>query len=112
MNQLKSFIIKTNPIKLSLGFALYFSFPITGFIHGLISAKGCDNGIVGLLERIFIGFIGAFTTLITLGAPWNDESGSTSTNIRIYVLITFILLSILFYLMILFFRKRITRSMK
>lgn len=66
------------------------SFPVTGFIYGIFACTDCGGGARGAIGRTFIGFVEAILTTITLGAPWNNEAGNSSTNLRFYVLITFI----------------------
>ncbi|UTN03060.1 hypothetical protein L0669_17185 [Flavobacterium bizetiae] len=78
------------------------SFPVTGFIYGFSSCKDCGEGISGIFGRIFIGFVEAILTTITLGAPWDNEGGTTSTNLRFYVFLA----ALIFTLMIFFIRKR------
>ncbi|MFH7001333.1 hypothetical protein [Flavobacterium bizetiae] len=78
------------------------SFPLTGFIYGFATCKDCGEGISGIFGRIFIGFVEAILTTITLGAPWDDEGGTTSTNLRFYVFLA----ALIFTLMIFFIRKR------
>jgi hypothetical protein len=98
MEHQKNYTRKTNPLILSGILGLVFSFPVTGFIYGVFACKDCGNGASGIIGRAFIGLVEAVLTTITFGAPWDNEGGSTSTNLRVYVLITFLILSILFYL--------------
>lgn len=78
------------------------SFPVTGFIYGFSICKDCGEGIGGIFGRILIGFVEAILTIITLGAPWDNEGGTTSTNLRFYVF----LVALIFTLMLFFIRKR------
>lgn len=73
--------------------------PVTGFIYGFFACTGCGSGISGLLGRVFIGIIAVFNTVFTLGAPYDNEGGTSSTNIRPYVLLTFVLLFLLFFVL-------------
>ncbi|MFQ6599564.1 hypothetical protein [Flavobacterium sp. C3NV] len=78
------------------------SFPVTGFIYGFSICKDCGEGISGIFGRILIGFVEAILTTITLGAPWDNEGGTTSINLRFYVF----LVALFFTLMLFFIRKR------
>lgn len=78
------------------------SFPLTGFIYGFSTCKDCGEGIGGILGRILIGFVEAILTTITLGAPWDNEGGTTSTNLRFYVFLTALIITLILFLI----RKR------
>ena len=89
---------KKKSIIISLLAGLMLSFPLTGFVYGLFACSDCGNGVSGIAGRIFIGFVEAVLTTITLGAPWDNEGGTTSTNLKLYVLITFVIVFFCFYL--------------
>ncbi|KIA95038.1 hypothetical protein OA93_19010 [Flavobacterium sp. KMS] len=76
---------------------IIFSFPLTGFIYGFSVCKDCGEGINGILGRIFIGLVEAILTIITLGAPWDNEGGTTSTNLRFYVFLTALIITLLLF---------------
>lgn len=78
------------------------SFPITGFIYGFSVCENCDNSFVSLLTRVFTGFVEAILTTITLGASWDNEGGTISTNLRFYVFLCSVFFVFIFYL----FQKR------
>lgn len=80
-------------------FCLILCLPVTGFIYGFISCIDCRKGIGGFLGRIFIGLIGILNTVITLGRPWETEAGTDFTDIRLWVLLTFALLTVGIYLL-------------
>lgn len=82
--------------------AILLSFPLTGFIYGFFVCKDCGEGIYGFVSRIFIGFIEAILTTITLGAPWDNEGATTSTNLRFYVFLTALIITLLLF----FIQKR------
>jgi len=77
---------------------LITSFPLTGFIYGFFACENCGNGPLGVFGKIFIGLVEGVLTTITFGAPWKNEGGGSSTNLRLYVLIAFLVLTILFYM--------------
>ncbi len=85
--------------------------PLTGFIYGMIVCQGCNTGIMGFLGRIFVGIVEMFLTTITLGCPINNEGGTSSTNLRPYVLIAFIAVTAITYL-ILSRKKKKTENAK
>lgn len=76
---------------------ILLSFPVTGFIYGFYSCEDYNNGITSLLGRIFTGFVEAILTTITLGAPWNNEGGTSSTNLRFYVFLSALFITFLFF---------------
>jgi hypothetical protein len=63
----------------------------------MIVCQGCNTGIMGFLGRIFVGIVEMFLTTITLGCPLNNEGGTSSTNLRPYVLVTFIVVTAIAY---------------
>ena len=71
--------------------------PLTGFIYGLIACQDC-HGVTGIFGRIFVGIVEMFLTTITLGCPADNEGGTSSTNLRPYVLVTFIAVTVIAYL--------------
>lgn len=84
---------KTNVV-LSVLIALVACLPATGFVYGMATCKDCGGSIFGqTLGRIFIGLVGAVLTSITFGKPWDNEAGTTSTNLRIYVVLAFLLIA-------------------
>ncbi len=93
---------KINDLVISLVIGIIACFPVSGFIFGFINCSDCKNSILGFLGRIFIGFIYSFLSIITLGKPWNNEGGTSATDIRLYVLITFLVISGIIFL----YRKR------
>ncbi|SCX19231.1 hypothetical protein [Flavobacterium saliperosum] len=88
------------------GFLL--SFPITGFIYGFIICEDCGDGFSGILGRLFIGLVESILTTITFGAPWDNEGGTSSTNLRFFVFLTFTIITLLIY----FIRKRKNKKSK
>jgi len=82
--------------------SVLLSFPVTGFIYGFSISKDCGEGISGIFGRILIGFVEAILTTITLGSPWDNEGGTTSTNLRFYVF----LVALIFTLILFLIRKR------
>jgi uncharacterized membrane protein YeaQ/YmgE (transglycosylase-associated protein family) len=76
---------------------ILFSFPLTGFIYGFSVCKDCGEGITGFFGRIFIGLIEAILTTITLGNPWDNEGGTTSTNLRFYVFLTALIITLILF---------------
>lgn len=84
-------------LMISSGIGLLFSFPITGFIYGFLVCKDCGDGISGFLGRIFIGFVELVLTTITLGKPYDNEACSSSTDLRLYVLLVFIVITFFTY---------------
>lgn len=97
---MKKNIIKTENLILSSGIGLLFSFPVTGFIYGFLVCKDCGEGVSGILGRIFIGFVELILTTVTLGKPYDNEGGTSSTNLRLYVLFTFIVITFFMYLIL------------
>lgn len=90
-------INKKQNLIISSGVGLLFSFPVTGFTYGFFVCKDCGEGISGILGRIFIGFVELVITTVTLGKPFDNEGGTSSTNLRLYVILTFIVLTFLMY---------------
>lgn len=84
---------------------LLLSLPVTGFIYGFFACTDCGDGFSGFWGRIFIGIVETFLTIFTLGKPWNNEGGTSSTNLRLYVLLTAIVISILVF----FIRTRLDK---
>jgi cytochrome b561 len=84
--------------------------PISGFIYGFISCSDCENSFFGFLGRIFIGLVHVPITVITLGRPWDNEAGTSATDIRIYVFIAFIIITGIAYLYL--NRRRIIKKRK
>lgn len=88
----------TKDFLISFVLSISFCLPITGFIYGFFNCIDCSNSISGFLGRIFIGIIEAFLTTITFGKPWQNEGGSSFIDLRMYVLLCFvILLSLVFF---------------
>lgn len=85
---------------ISTGVGLLFSLPVTGFVYGFFACIDCGNGILGFFGRVFTGIVGAFLTIITLGKPWNNEGGTSNTNLRLYALLTFIIITLLIFLIL------------
>ena len=88
--------VNLNYVLISAAIGAGSALPLTGFIYGLIACQGC-NGITGNLGRIFVGIVEMFLTTITLGCPPNNERGTSSTNLRPYVLLTFIVVTAITY---------------
>jgi hypothetical protein len=85
---------------LSSIFALFASLPATGFVYGLVVCD-CGHDFFGqTLGRVFVGFVEAFVTSITLGKPLNNEGGTSSTNIRPFVVLGFFLITTTIYLLL------------
>ncbi|MGH9503118.1 MAG: hypothetical protein ACRD20_09725 [Terriglobales bacterium] len=85
---------------LSSIFALFACLPATGFVYGLVICD-CGHDILGqTVGRVFVGFVEAFMTSITLGKPWDNEGGNTSTNIRPFVVLGFFLIATMIYLLL------------
>lgn len=97
---MKKNIIKTENLILSSGVGLLFSFPVTGFVYGFLVCKDCGEGISGILGRIFIGFVELILTTVTLGKPYDNEGGTSSTNLRLYVILAFIVITFFMYLIL------------
>ncbi len=76
----------------------FFCLPVSGFIYGFISCSDCENSFYGFLGRLFIGLVHIPITIITLGEPWNNEAGTSATDIRIYVIIALIIIAVISYL--------------
>ena len=72
--------------------------PISGFIYGFFACSDCGSGLSGISGRVFIGILHIFLNIITLGAPYDNEGGTSSTNIRHFVILTLILITIISYL--------------
>ncbi|MGH9546088.1 MAG: hypothetical protein ACRD23_12840 [Terriglobales bacterium] len=93
---------KDTQVKLLLSsiFALFACLPATGFVYGLVVCD-CGHNIFGqTLGRVFVGFVEAFVTSITLGKPWDNEGGTASTNIRPFVVLGFFLIAMTIYLLL------------
>ena len=84
-------------LQLSAICALLACLPATGFVYGLVICD-CGHGILGqTLGRVFVGFIEALDTVGTLGKPWDNEGGTSSTNIRPFVALAFLLIMATIY---------------
>jgi hypothetical protein len=76
------------------------SFPITGYFFGFLTAKVDGwNLLVGLYLRVLSGLLHAFLTIITLGHPWKDESGSHTTDLTVLILLAYIVLRLTRFIM-------------
>jgi hypothetical protein len=85
---------------LSSIFGLIICLPATGFVYGLVVCD-CGHDFFGqTLGRVFVGFVEAFVTSITLGKPWNNEGGTSSTNIRLFVVLGFFLIATTIYFLL------------
>ena len=91
---------KITRLIIALSIGLGSCLPLTGFIYGMYACQDCGTGVTGVLGRIIIGFVHVFLTIITLGVPPNNEGGASGTNLRLYVFITFVVVSALTYLII------------
>ncbi|MEO8760181.1 MAG: hypothetical protein ABI388_03625 [Bacteroidia bacterium] len=89
---------KQNNLIISAAIGASTALPLTGFIYGMIVCQGCNMGIEGFLGRIFVGIVEMFLTIITLGCPVDNEGGTSSTNLRGYVLICFVVVAGITYL--------------
>lgn len=101
---------KTNTRLLSTSsiIGLSLSFPVTGFIYGVYFCENYGQGFSGLVMRILLGFVESILTTITLGAPWDNEGGTSSTNLRFYVFLTFITITLTAFLI----QKRMKNNAK
>ena len=90
-------INRTQNFIISSGIGLLFSLPVTGFVYGFLVCKDCGEGISGILGRIFIGFVELILTTVTLGKPYDNEGGTSSTNLRLYVILAFIVITFFMY---------------
>jgi len=93
---------KNTKVRLLLSsiFALFACLPATGFVYGLVVCD-CGHTFFGeTLGRVFVGFVEAFITSITLGKPWDNEGGTSSTNIRPFVVLGFFLIATMIYLLL------------
>jgi hypothetical protein len=91
------FSLKKTDLKASLIISTITSLPLTGFIYGFIICSDCGNGISGFPGRILLGFLYSFFTLISLGKPWVGGGVITSTNLRLYVLLSFLIIFVVIY---------------
>ena len=73
--------------------------PLTGFIYGFMICSDCGTGIESVFGRTFVGAIYSFFTVLSLGKPWTGGGVITNTNLRPYVLLTFIVLFIISFLL-------------
>jgi|GEM_PF-7062259 len=72
--------------------------PVTGFLYGLFACTSCGSGISGILFRIILGIVHVFSTIIGLGKPWNSAAGTSGTNLRPFILLTAVLITIIVFL--------------
>ena len=75
--------------------------PFTGFIYGFVVCSDCGVGFKSILGRIFLGLIYAFFTVISFGKPWTGGGIISSVNLRLYVLLAFILIFLVVYFIML-----------
>jgi hypothetical protein len=94
---MKKKINKKQNLIISSGIGLLFSFPVTGFVYGFLVCKDCGEGISGILGRIFIGLVELILTTITLGKPYDNEGGTSITNLRLYIILTFVVITLFMY---------------
>jgi hypothetical protein len=85
---------------ISLLVGLILCLPLTGFIYGVFACKDCTRGLLSqTIGRVFIGFVEAVLTTLTLGKPWADEAGHPGNNLRPYVIAVWLLIALVTYFM-------------
>jgi hypothetical protein len=94
------FKLHKKALKTSLIIGAIVCLPLTGFIYGFIICSDCESGLTGLLGRTFLGMLYAFFTIFSLGKPWTGGGIITSVNLRLYVLLVFLVISLITYFII------------
>jgi len=86
------------------------SFPLTGFIHGFITATGSSSGFSEIKDRALIGFMQAIASLWSYGKPWGEDAETETFQFRVYILITFLVLIPIIYKMIKLLEKQFEKK--
>ena len=99
MKSIKHHLSNLNFINLTISVtvALMVSLILIGFIYGVFACSDCDAGVDGFLQRVWIGIVHVFLTVMTLGKPWINEGGASTVNLQPYVLILSIAVSYFIY---------------
>lgn len=92
--------------KISLIISSIACLPLTGFIYGFIICSDCGNGFESITGRIFLGFIYTFFTILSFGKPWIGGGVLSHVNLRPYVLLSFILIFVLVYTVLILQKNR------
>ena len=71
--------------------------PFTGFIYGFVVYSDWRASFKSILRRIFLGLIYAFFMVFSFGKPWTGGGIISSVNLRLYVLLAFILIFLIVY---------------
>lgn len=77
---------------ISTFFAFVFSFPITGFLYGLIAPSGTGGFMSELKGRLFLGVFTSVASLTSWGRPFGDNAEKETLIFRCPVFIVLLML--------------------
>lgn len=84
-------------VLISVLIGIIVSFPLTGFIHGFITASGTSESFFETLKgRSIIGLFEAIANTVSYGSPFGDGHPA-NINVRIYTFITAIVVAYFIY---------------
>lgn len=88
--------------------AAIFTLPIIGFVFGIVrELKANVFGVVGIILSPFVGLVYSLSSVLNLGKVSLDEAGVNYANLRVWIVPTFILLSIILILFRIYIFKKI-----
>ncbi|ULQ57769.1 hypothetical protein KJS94_06105 [Flavihumibacter rivuli] len=71
--------------------------PVSGFLYGFVKCPDCSFSLGGILGRFFIGAVHAVLAVLQMGVIWDNEGGTSSTNIWPLTIGVFVVLFIVIF---------------